>query len=657
MSNIKGTIVYVKDFLWNNFVEITIKNGDSEQIIFKLDSDRSYCIPDFQREIRWSKDNLYELMSDIRSGARFLGNIILTKHGDNRFDIIDGQQRVTLLFMLVHYIKYKYQDELSIGADFCKLINESFDKYQDFMELNYSLKDLTPTQREEFEKSDKLGQIDSFMELWNSISENDILSDSTKAGEFLKNLERCEVNVILSEQDSTNYSIEYFIDVNLKGVRLDDEDIFKGYLFYLDSSKDIRDSWVELKQNVKKFNTACANKSKAKSACYPLMKILEHFFYCDLYSIEKYKNIEFAEDFRIKEKVQLGTTWHYTGEHLLKTINNVGYMQRSLKSINKLLNFLNNIVLNESPNDDFKKYFVSDTGEKILDEDDIKIFYKFFKYVCLDRTMIVSKAILMKYLLSVILNEENKNKNDYKKFYMIFMFSTLFALFESKKGIEPISKILKASDWPSEMSKVLSNYLNPSTIKTLKRSAEFKFSTNPENEEQRYHSIMLAAIYNYFSFDGKTVKVKKGKTKQLAIFLNDANQFSVEHFIVNNGKVCTTQITSADGIYTYEYTDETKKYAASIFNYIFIPETTNKDLGYTVVQEKVEKLDVSKISCEYSKMIIEKVKDSFSPILLTETEEDKQKKHMHQYFSYEFKEQYSKLVGMVLEEIASRFIA
>ena len=135
------------------------------------------------------------------------------------------------------------------------------------------------------------------------------------------------------------------------------------------------------------------------------------------------------------------------------------------------------------------------------------------------------------------------------------------------------------------------------------------------------------------------------------------NQFSVEHFIVNNGKVCTTQITSADGIYTYEYTDETKKYAASIFNYIFIPETTNKDLGYTVVQEKVEKLDVSKISCEYSKMIIEKVKGSFSPILLTETEEDKQAKHMHQYFSYEFKEQYSKLVGMVLEEIASRFIA
>ena len=297
MSNIKGTIVNVKDFLSNNLVEISIKNGDSEQVLFKLDRDRSYCIPDFQREIRWSKDNLYELMSDIRSGAKFLGNVILTKHRDNTFDIIDGQQRVTLLFMLVHYIKHRYHDELSIGTNFCKLINQSFDKYHDFMELNYSLDGLDFSKKAEFERSDKLGQLDSFKELWESISQNDILSDSTKAGIFLKNLERCEVNVILSEQDSTNYSIEYFIDVNLKGVRLDDEDIFKGYLFYFDSSKDIRDLWVELKQNVKKFNTTCAKKSKAKSDCYPLMKIIEHFFYCNLYSSDKYKDIQFGQVF------------------------------------------------------------------------------------------------------------------------------------------------------------------------------------------------------------------------------------------------------------------------------------------------------------------------------------------------------------------------
>jgi uncharacterized protein with ParB-like and HNH nuclease domain len=41
-------------------------------------------------------------MSDINSGAKFLGNIILTKQSNRVFDIIDGQQRISLLFMLVY---------------------------------------------------------------------------------------------------------------------------------------------------------------------------------------------------------------------------------------------------------------------------------------------------------------------------------------------------------------------------------------------------------------------------------------------------------------------------------------------------------------------------------------------------------------------------
>ena len=73
--------------------------------------------------------------------------------------------------------------------------------------------------------------------------------------------------------------------------------------------------------------------------------------------------------------------------------------------------------------------------------------------------------------------------------------------------------------------------------------------------------------------------------------------------------------------------------------------------------EKVEKIDSGEILCEYSKMVIEKVKICFPQIFLEETEEDKQEKHMNQYFSYQFKEEYSQLVGMVLEEIAARFIS
>lgn len=51
MSNIKGTIVNVKDFLALDAVNIRI-TGASESI-FTLEEGRSYVIPDFQREIRW----------------------------------------------------------------------------------------------------------------------------------------------------------------------------------------------------------------------------------------------------------------------------------------------------------------------------------------------------------------------------------------------------------------------------------------------------------------------------------------------------------------------------------------------------------------------------------------------------------------------------
>ena len=111
MSNIKGTIVNIKDFLSNKSVEITIQNSDSDHVVFKLDAERSYCIPDFQREIRWSVENLYELMSDIYSCDKFLGNVILTRHKNNKYYIIDGQQRISMLFMLVHFIKRKYYEE------------------------------------------------------------------------------------------------------------------------------------------------------------------------------------------------------------------------------------------------------------------------------------------------------------------------------------------------------------------------------------------------------------------------------------------------------------------------------------------------------------------------------------------------------------------
>ena len=54
-------------------------------------------------------------------------------------------------------------------------------------------------------------------------------------------------------------------------------------------------------------------------------------------------------------------------------------------------------------------------------------------------------------------------------------------------------------------------------------------------------------------------------------------------------------------------------------------------------------------------MVLEAAKTSFLAINFAETEEEKQKHYMDQYYAFEFKEQYSRYVGLILENIAKKF--
>ena len=97
MGDLLGIIAPLKKFMSNSDEEIYVSLDGEKRVVLSLEKDRIYDIPDFQREIRWTCDNVALLIEDIKSGPKFLGNIILTKHNDNSFSIIDGQQRITIL--------------------------------------------------------------------------------------------------------------------------------------------------------------------------------------------------------------------------------------------------------------------------------------------------------------------------------------------------------------------------------------------------------------------------------------------------------------------------------------------------------------------------------------------------------------------------------
>ncbi|HFC8838631.1 TPA: DUF262 domain-containing protein, partial [Neisseria subflava] len=74
-----------------------------------------YCIPNYQRPYVWEKDQIIDLLDDIHIACEkdkesdyFLGSLVLkeTKNKDYiEYDVLDGQQRLTTLFLLTAVIR------------------------------------------------------------------------------------------------------------------------------------------------------------------------------------------------------------------------------------------------------------------------------------------------------------------------------------------------------------------------------------------------------------------------------------------------------------------------------------------------------------------------------------------------------------------------
>lgn len=82
-------------------------SSDVEKIaVSKIFNDVTYVIPIYQRNYAWSEKQIEQLIEDIESskGEYFLGNLIVDKKEQNVYELIDGQQRLTTLYILKMYL-------------------------------------------------------------------------------------------------------------------------------------------------------------------------------------------------------------------------------------------------------------------------------------------------------------------------------------------------------------------------------------------------------------------------------------------------------------------------------------------------------------------------------------------------------------------------
>ena len=79
-----------------------------------------YVIPIYQRNYAWTKDEIEQLLNDINDvsedfkGKYYLGSLIVNQLGANVFEVIDGQQRLTTLYLLLSFLNNDSVDKNSL---------------------------------------------------------------------------------------------------------------------------------------------------------------------------------------------------------------------------------------------------------------------------------------------------------------------------------------------------------------------------------------------------------------------------------------------------------------------------------------------------------------------------------------------------------------
>ena len=83
-----------------------------------FDTDMEYIIPLYQRAYAWEDKQLTQLVEDINDVAEdanyHIGSLIVSKQS-GRYEVVDGQQRLTSLYLLLNCLGVKVNPTLTFA--------------------------------------------------------------------------------------------------------------------------------------------------------------------------------------------------------------------------------------------------------------------------------------------------------------------------------------------------------------------------------------------------------------------------------------------------------------------------------------------------------------------------------------------------------------
>lgn len=229
---------------------------------------RQFVIPVYQRNYDWKKENCKKLFDDVINASKkqrfhFLGSIVYVDMGEQekiyRYLIIDGQQRITTIFLFLKALLDISDDENTKNKINDILFNN--DRYNDLKLTEQSKIKLKPIKsdneqlihllKNEFDIINKSSQIYLNYSYLKSLINNKI-NEGMSCNEILDGMKLFTSAVIILKTEDGDDPQVVFESINSTGVPLSLADLIRNYVLMTDTNQDklFENYWLKIENNV-----------------------------------------------------------------------------------------------------------------------------------------------------------------------------------------------------------------------------------------------------------------------------------------------------------------------------------------------------------------------------------------------------------------------
>lgn len=643
-DNVVSILLPVGKFMYDIEFTVNINVGtDNKKVEFK--KNRIIRIPAYQRQIRWKKENVSRLVSDIVTGPKFLGNIMLSTKDEVIYDVIDGQQRLTVLYLILSYILRKTN---SSSGGLCGYSNSTYMEFSKALEVGFDIENSESI--DEILKADILDQNKDFKNIWLQVAKSVDEMTANEINMFLGNIKKCKMNILLDiekEQDNEEeFLVNYYLDINDKAVPLDSIDILKGYLFKY-SYHVMTENWAKNQKMIKGV--------RMKGVPLSVDNFYFYYFLCTVNKHLDYKLTKLPQDFTLPKKICNNPK----GTHVVDAITDFGYYTTMMSDIENMCIYFQDIVDNQEYSKAFKDRYNYTSGEKV-DDVTLKNFFWMQKQILLTSDS-VPKLLLFKYYLE-ILKREKASKKDYDLLYSIYVCAVMFSAMEHKKTVEKFMKLALSKDFERDIKKKALEYIN-SGYEMIKFNRVVKNTQGEINAQSgQYLPKNIFAVQSFFAEKNRVLSVNK---EGLFSFSHDV-EHNTEHFFCPQSNV----LLFSYGTKTVNESGEKQQKKAQIpipnnlkkilsvpANYLILEKNVNRSVRNLWIVEKVEMISAQKdkaFSNSIVREFFEKIEGIFFKTdILKELEKIEEEKEAIKIIKKFYKEDFDVLFSSYLDEINS----